>query len=34
MEEQQYVLCWCDFLALAGTLTERLATEHPIELGT
>jgi hypothetical protein len=34
MEERQYELSWCDFLALAGGLTKRLAAEHPTEFGT
>jgi hypothetical protein len=34
MEEREYELCWCDFLALADRLTKRLATEHPSEFGT
>jgi hypothetical protein len=34
MQEASYELCWCDFLALAGVLTKRLAAEHPTEFGT
>jgi hypothetical protein len=33
MEEREYELCWCDFLALAGVFTKRLAAEHPTEFG-
>jgi hypothetical protein len=34
MDERCYELCWCDFVALAGVLTKRLAAEHPTEFGT
>lgn len=33
-EEKHYELCWCDFLALANAIVNRLAREHPRDFGT
>ena len=33
MEQRQYELCWCDFLALSHHIVKRLGDRHPSEFG-